>query len=103
MFRRVVEDFECEHCGVHVTGGGYTDHCPKCLWSKHVDVEPGDRAATCGGMMRPIAISGIVDRYMIEYRCDVCGHTKRNKVQAEDDPLCVVNIARQSAERRARA
>ena len=26
-------------------GNGYTNHCPKCLWSKHVDINPGDRGA----------------------------------------------------------
>jgi hypothetical protein len=33
--------------------GSYRNHCPACLWSKHVDVQPGDRAATCRGLMRP--------------------------------------------------
>ena len=50
-FIKVKEDFVCEHCGAEVKGDGYTNHCPKCLWSKHVDVHPGDRAAECGGMM----------------------------------------------------
>lgn len=36
-FTRVIEDFICENCGTEVKGNGYTNHCPKCLWSKHVD------------------------------------------------------------------
>ena len=43
-FTRKVEDFTCEHCGREVHGNGYTNHCPHCLHSKHVDVNPGDRA-----------------------------------------------------------
>ncbi|MEK7158524.1 MAG: RNHCP domain-containing protein, partial [Patescibacteria group bacterium] len=43
-FQRRVEDFTCESCGAQVTGDGYTNHCPQCLVSKHVDVYPGDRA-----------------------------------------------------------
>jgi hypothetical protein len=38
--------FVCVHCGKEVKPLGYTsrDHCPFCLWSVHVDVNPGDRA-----------------------------------------------------------
>ena len=55
-FNRRIEDFTCEHCGTEVHGNGYTNHCPNCLWSKHVDINPGDRAADCGGLMEPIAV-----------------------------------------------
>ena len=51
-FIRKTEDFICEHCGREVRGNGYTNHCPYCLWSKHVDINPGDRAAGCGGLKR---------------------------------------------------
>ncbi|MBU3901416.1 RNHCP domain-containing protein, partial [Patescibacteria group bacterium] len=44
-FQRKIEDFVCGHCGPKIKGTGYTDHCPKCLWSQHVDVNPGDRQA----------------------------------------------------------
>ncbi|MGC8981457.1 MAG: RNHCP domain-containing protein [Minisyncoccia bacterium] len=52
-FQRRIEDFRCERCGTFVKGTGYIDHCPNCLWSKHVDINPGDRKANCGGMMKP--------------------------------------------------
>ena len=55
-FARTVEDFVCEKCGTQVEGDGYTNHCPHCLWSRHVDVNPGDRKATCKGMMEPVAV-----------------------------------------------
>ena len=56
LFQKTVEDFICEHCGNKVAGDGYTNHCPNCLWSKHVDVNPGDRAAICGGMMKAVKV-----------------------------------------------
>ena len=73
LFQKKVEDFRCEKCGEKIIGGGYTNHCTKCLWSKHMDVNPGDRAADCGGMMEPILVEGIVDKYMITQKCKKCG------------------------------
>ncbi|MBR6751902.1 MAG: RNHCP domain-containing protein, partial [Alphaproteobacteria bacterium] len=43
QFVKRVENFTCAHCGAEVFGNGYTNHCPKCLWSRHVDNNPGDR------------------------------------------------------------
>ncbi|AHH99907.1 RNHCP domain-containing protein [Kutzneria albida] len=83
-FTRRVEDFDCEHCGRHVRGNGYTNHCPACLHSKHVDVEPGDRAADCGGLMTPVAAGMERDAYFVVQRCGRCGHTRRNKTTARD-------------------
>ena len=54
QFQRKKENFVCEHCGQEVIGNGYTNHCPSCLHSKHVDINPGDRAETCGGLMEPV-------------------------------------------------
>ena len=56
-FIRKTEDFICENCGAVVVGNGYTNHCPACLYSKHVDRSPGDRAADCGGLMEPVAVA----------------------------------------------
>ena len=92
-FKRHIEDFACEHCGAEVSGNGYTNHCPKCLWSKHVDVHPGDRAANCGGLMEPRSIESKGGLHDIVHVCVKCGHVKRNKVQKEDDFDEVVKIA----------
>ena len=56
FFNRKKENFVCENCGEKVEGNGYTNHCPNCLWSKHVDINPGDRAETCHGLLKPIAV-----------------------------------------------
>lgn len=93
MFKRTVEDFSCEHCGRKVSGNGYTNHCPACLWSKHVDVEPGDRAATCGGMMEPIGLEGSSPKYKIVQRCTRCHKEARISVSTEDDSDAVMRLA----------
>lgn len=76
-FLRVKEDFECEKCGEMVIGDGYTDHCPKCLWGKHVDGEiPGDRKSECRGLMEPIEAKFQISnlKFKIKYKCLKCGH-----------------------------
>lgn len=92
-FTRTIEDFTCEHCGEHVVGSGYTNHCPRCLWSKHVDVSPGDRVADCGGMMKPAGIEGASPDYRIVHRCERCGYTRPNAVNKNDDMQAVLAIA----------
>ena len=84
-FSRRTENFICEHCGTKVIGNGYTNHCPNCLWSKHVDINPGDRAADCGGLMKPDAIELKNGEYTIIHRCTKCGHTRRNKTSPDDN------------------
>ncbi len=75
--------FTCAHCGLEVqpvTNGSYRNHCPACLYSLHVDVLPGDRAATCGGLMRPEGIRYHTKKgYQILHRCEKCGATQWNK------------------------
>ena len=83
-FQRTVEDFVCEYCGFPVKGNGYTNHCPKCLWSKHVDVQPGDRMALCRGLMRPIRVEGSSPDYVIVHQCVMCDHRSKMKVMPED-------------------
>ena len=54
------DSFTCKVCGRLVTpqgaGSSHRNHCPNCLASLHLDVEPGDRAADCGGIMDPVAV-----------------------------------------------
>ncbi|PJE74511.1 MAG: hypothetical protein COV01_00545 [Candidatus Taylorbacteria bacterium CG10_big_fil_rev_8_21_14_0_10_41_48] len=94
-FQRKVEDFTCEHCGAHVLGDGYTNHCPKCLWSKHVDVNPGDRAEACGGMMRPVAGIKKGEGYIITHQCQKCGFERNKKLDKEDDFDVFVSLSKE--------
>lgn len=89
-FIRRKEDFVCENCGERVVGDGYTDHCPKCLWGKHVDKEiPGDRASECRGMLEPIGAVYEKEKFKIKYKCQKCGHifSVRENVGDERDIL----------------
>ncbi len=78
--------FVCAHCGRAVEPLGYTsrNHCPFCLWSLHLDENPGDRASSCGGLMEPIAAEPDARRgFIITHRCTRCGAIRRNKAAAE--------------------
>lgn len=78
--------FTCAHCGREVEALGYTsrNHCPFCLWSLHVDVNPGDRANACGGQMEPIRVEPDARKgYIIVHRCTKCGEIKRNRAAHE--------------------
>lgn len=92
-FVKRVEDFVCERCGYSVKGTGYTNHCPKCLWSKHVDVSPGDRAETCGGAMEPIGVEGNTPQYRIVHCCKKCGLIRRVNVAPNDNPEAIQDVA----------
>jgi rubrerythrin len=84
-FQKRVEDFICEKCGNEVKGNGYTDHCPECLWSKHVDINPGDRKSRCGGLMEPIGAEFKSNGYTVYYRCAKCGFKHRVKSAPKDN------------------
>ena len=89
-FTRTKEDFACGHCGAVVRGNGYTNHCPVCLWGKHVDVNPGDRAHACKGMMEPAGLEQKNGEFRIIHRCVKCKAEKKNKV-AENDNMDIVS------------
>lgn len=92
-FLRNKEDFTCEKCGFFVVGTGYTNHCPKCLWAKHVDINPGDRANPCQGLMEPYRIEGTTGKpYRILHRCIKCGAEKMNGASKDDDIDAILGV-----------
>jgi rubrerythrin len=99
-FSRRIENFVCENCGQFVEGNGYTNHCPKCLFSKHVDVFPGDRLATCGGIMEPLSVECERNSYIITFRCEKCGYEKRNKSSENDDFDKIIKFSNVDAQKR---
>jgi hypothetical protein len=71
-----------------LTDGSYRNHCPACLYSRHVDVRPGDRANPCGALMAPIGLDHHPAKgFMIVHRCVACGHVGRNRVAAGSDAI----------------
>jgi len=97
-FVRKKENFVCQKCGNKVTGNGYTNHCPKCLFSLHVDVNPGDRTCSCHGLMEPVSIESTGDGYVIVHKCTVCGAVKRNKSAENDSFDTILEVSRRSAQ-----
>ncbi len=92
LFQKRKEDFVCEKCDTEVEGSGYTNHCPECLWGKHVDINPGDRASDCGGMMDPVAVEIKGDQCILLHKCEKCGFERKNKVGKEDNFDTVLKI-----------
>lgn len=92
------DTFTCKVCGRLVTPGeagtDHRNHCPNCLSSLHVDVEPGDRESDCGGVMEPIAVwvrKG--GEWAIVHRCKRCGALSSNRVAADDNPVKLMGVA----------
>lgn len=85
------EEFVCENCGKNVNKLGYTarDHCPFCLYSKHVDINPGDRQNNCRGLLKPVDIEKFKDTYKIIYKCEKCGMEHKN-IMANDDNMNLI-------------
>ena len=85
------EEFICDNCNKEVSPLGYTsrDHCPYCLYSKHVDINPGDRANPCKGLLKPIGIEKFKDTYKIIYKCDKCNQVHKN-IMAKDDNMDII-------------
>ena len=74
--------FVCANCGREVLpmGSSSRNHCPFCLCSLHVDINPGDRANECGGLMRPIRSEPDAKHgFIIIHRCEKCGEIRRNR------------------------
>ena len=90
-FTKIDEEFICENCGKKVSKLGYTcrNHCPYCLRSKHLDINPGDRLNTCKGMLKPIKIEKFKDTYKIIYECEKCKKLHKN-IMANDDDINII-------------
>ncbi len=97
--------FKCLKCGKEIlaqTNGSYRNHCPFCLYSVHVDVNPGDRNSDCLGMMEPYdIIYNSAKGHQIVHRCLKCGFVRNNKVADDgvqpDDMDLILKIAGEKA------
>lgn len=89
------ENFICEHCGKEVTKLNYTarDHCPYCLYSKHVDINPGDRLNNCLGLLEPISIEKFKDTYKIIYKCSKCNELHKNIIANDDNMDLIIELS----------
>ena len=85
-FEKNDESFICENCNKEVSKLNYSsrDHCPYCLYSKHVDINPGDRSNECQGLLKPIDIEKYKDTYKIIYQCEKCHQIHKNIIANDD-------------------
>lgn len=95
-FTKIDEEFICHNCGKKVEKLGYTcrNHCPNCLHSKHVDINPGDRAESCHGDLMPVGIE--VDSkkgYVIIFKCQKCGTIRKNKAAKDDNIDLIIELS----------
>ena len=75
-------------------GTHHRNHCPRCLWSLHVDLTPGDRRCGCKGAMEPIAVW--VRRggeWTVLHRCTRCGAIRPNRIAGDDNELALMSLA----------
>lgn len=92
------ESFTCRNCSHPVVSAGagsdHRNHCPNCLCSVHLDIEPGGRESDCGGLMEPVAVwvrkNG---EWAIIHRYRRCGAFSSNRVAADDNPVKLMSIA----------
>ena len=79
--------FLCLQCGLDVlalSNGSYRNHCPRCLYSRHVDRRPGDRASSCRSLMQPVGLTYKAKKgWQIVHRCERCRTLSVNKVATD--------------------
>ncbi len=90
--------FRCRHCktivGVPISGGRHRNHCPLCLYSRHVDWKrPGDRRSECRSMMRAVGVFTRGDgEQVLIHLCLGCGVERHNRVAADDNVIEVMRL-----------
>ncbi|HEY3141940.1 MAG TPA: RNHCP domain-containing protein [Acidimicrobiales bacterium] len=90
--------FRCRNCRLDVPldapGTAHRNHCPNCLWSRHLDDSPGDRSSECGSSMEPIAVcvrGG--GEWVLVHRCTGCDTLHLNRTAGDDNPLPLMRLA----------
>lgn len=101
------QNFKCRNCGFFVTqnrelsGVNNRNHCPRCLWSRHMDITPGDRKSDCLSRMEPVGLTVkhvnkkygcAVGELMVIHVCTGCGKVSINRIAADDDPDVIHTI-----------
>ena len=102
-------EFKCTNCGVmvslnrEVSGVNNRNHCPYCLWSRHLDLrKAGDRRSTCRGRMEPLGLTvkHTLKRYQTEkqgelmliHRCAACGKLSINRIAGDDNTIMLNDL-----------
>ncbi|MFG0284144.1 MAG: RNHCP domain-containing protein [Phycisphaerales bacterium JB039] len=96
--RRDERGFTCVNCRRPIPGVSFgtrhRNHCPFCLWSRHLDDEPGDRRAPCAQPMEPIGVEVRADgEWAIIHRCRGCGLIRTNRIAGDDREMALLALA----------
>lgn len=89
--------FSCKRCGEFVTydapGTHNRNHCPNCLFSRHVDIVRGDRKSKCGGMMKPIGVTYRKNgEELVIHQCQGCFTISKNRIAGDDNEEILKNL-----------
>ncbi len=106
------KEFYCINCGREVfspklVGTAHRNHCPYCLFSVDVDIDPGDRKSKCRGLMKPIGLTFKhegKDKYgsyrqgelMLIHECLDCDKISINRIAGDDDSDAIMDIFEKS-------
>ena len=95
-FNMIDEEFTCINCGNKVNKLNTTarDLCNNCLYSIHVDINPGDRLNPCKGLLKPIGIEKYRDTYKIIYKCQKCGMLHKNIMASDDNMDKIIELSK---------
>ncbi len=94
--------FRCVHCSVEIstnaTATAHRNHCPMCLWSRHVDNSVGDRRSTCLSAMKPLGLSikEPGEELMIVHQCVACDKIIRNRIAGDDNSFVIMDLLESS-------
>ena len=96
LFTKLDEEFICENCKQKIEKLNYTtrDHCNHCLYSKHVDINPGDRQNPCKGLLKPIGIEKFKNTYKIIYKCEKCHQLHKNIMATDDNMDLIIELSK---------
>jgi hypothetical protein len=105
--------FKCSHChqaiiDIENIGTRHRNHCPKCLWSLHVDdMISGDRKSLCHGQMEPVGLTFKNEgknkygklrqgELMIIHSCKSCDKISINRIAGDDESEMIKDLFKKS-------
>ncbi|HEX6291111.1 MAG TPA: RNHCP domain-containing protein [Herpetosiphonaceae bacterium] len=101
--------FQCLNCQQYVccdpllAGVQNRNHCPACLWSRHLDWKiAGDRRSACRAAMQPIGLTTKHSRnkyaqerdgeLMLIHRCTGCATIVINRIAGDDSAAAIIEL-----------
>lgn len=94
-------------CAPRIAGVQNRNHCPACLWSRHLDSRAaGDRLSACRAAMQPIGLTtkrsrnkyaqGRDGELMLIHRCTRCATIIINRIAADDSAAALLEVFEES-------